>query len=148
MTQSTNPAMRGPHLVRLAGPDPGSGKAVVWLFGEHDLLSADSLSSSISLAAVHGTDVVVDLGGVEFMDLTTLSAILRAKASIEQQGLALTVRNPSRFARYVLCTCRLDHLIEPDLAMSASPAEAGRVVAPAAVAHIEGAVARLLARGE
>jgi anti-anti-sigma factor len=131
MTQSSDPATGGPQLVCIAGPDPGSGKAVVWLFGEHDLLSAAFLSSSITSAAVHGTDVVVDLGGVEFMDLTTLNAILRAKAAIERRGLALTVRNPSRFGRFVLRTCRLEHLIEPD---------------PAAVAHREAAVARPSAR--
>lgn len=139
MTQSKKP---GPQLMCIARPGAGSDKAVVWLRGDHGLPTADWLSTAITSAAAYGTDIAVDLRGVEFMDATTLHAILRAKTAVEEQGLAVTVRQPSRVARLVLGTCGFDHLVEPGPAAPAWPDATDVLAVPAAVAHLERGVAR------
>jgi hypothetical protein len=47
------------------------------------------------------------------MDSTTIHVIERARTSIGTDGRAFTVRDPSRFARFVLGLCGLDYLVEP-----------------------------------
>lgn len=142
MTQSRKPGKPGPQLMCIARPAGASGKAVVWLRGDHNLSSADSLSTAITSAAAYGTDIAVDLRGVEFMDSTTLHAILRARVAVEAQGLAVTVRQPSRVARLLLDTCGFDHLIEPGPVEPAWPDATDVLAVPAAIAHLERGVAR------
>jgi anti-sigma B factor antagonist len=111
---SKEPATDGPPLVGVTRRGPGVGKTVVWLRGEHDISSAHSLAAAIaSAAAVDDTDIALDLSGVEFMDSTTIHVIERARTSIGTDGRAFTVRDPSRFARFVLGLCGLDYLVEP-----------------------------------
>lgn len=124
MTQSKQPAPAGPPLMTVTYPGSGADKTVVWLRGEHDLSSADMLSDVIATAAAaYETDVSVDLGGVEFMDSTTLHAILRARSSIETSGRTVTVRNPSRNARFMLGVCGLEQLLTARSAKPARPVE-------------------------
>ena len=40
--------------------------------------------------------VVVDLGGVAFMDSTALSALMRSKDTLGQQGISLRLAAPSK----------------------------------------------------
>jgi anti-anti-sigma factor len=87
---------------------------VVSLRGEHDLTTAHSISAAIATAASgDDTDLVLDLSEVRFMDSTTIVAILRGKLLLETGGGTLTVRDPSRPARYVLHLCDLDYIVEP-----------------------------------
>ncbi len=138
MTQSEKPGTAGPPMVLVTSPRGGVGRTVVWVRGEHDLASAHSLSAAIaSAAAVHDTDIALDLSGVAFMDSTTIHVIERAKWSIETEGRALSVRNPSRFAHFVLGLWHLDHLVEPHLVTPATLAEPGGHAAPTAVAEVE-----------
>lgn len=151
MSQSKKPGVAGPQLMCIASPATGSGKAVVWLHGDHGLPTADSLSTALASASAYGSDIAVDLSGVEFMDSTTLHAILRAKVTAEAQGRAVTVRKPSPAARLVLGMCGFDHLVEPEPG-GAGPGEPAPVApswpdeaeghaAPAAAAQ-EGGAAR------
>ena len=87
---------------------PGNGAPAGWLHGEHDLTTAGSLRAAIVSAADAGqTAVVVDLGGVEFMDSTTIGAILETRSSLASRGECLVLRRPSRPARRWLELCRL-----------------------------------------
>jgi len=149
MAQTETAGAAGLPLVHVTAPERGGGRTVVWLRGEHDLSSAPALSAAIaSAAAAHDADIALDLGGVEFMDSTTIHVILRAKSLIESEGRALAVRDPSRFARFALGVCGLHHLIEPVLVTPAKPAEPGGPATPTAVAEPEHGTARPAPRVE
>ena len=113
MTQTTAPATVVPPI-RLPAASHDADTAIVSLCGEHDLTTAHSISASIATAAaVAETDLVLDLSEVQFMDSTTIVAILRGKVLLETRGGTMTVRNPSRPARYVLDLCDLGYIVEP-----------------------------------
>ena len=113
MTQTRTPATVMPPIVLLPSARRDGDTAVVWLCGEHDLATAHSLAAAIATAAgVDDTDLVLDLSGVQFMDSTTIVAILRGKSLLATRGRTMTVRDPSRPARYVLGLCDLGYIVE------------------------------------
>ncbi len=87
-------------------------RTIVWLWGEHDLASAVRLTGFLADAAEDGTDLVVDLSAVSFMDASTISAIVRARAAMAERVRVLTVRSPSALMERVFGFCGLDDLIE------------------------------------
>jgi anti-anti-sigma factor len=114
MTQTTTPATVMPPVVLLPSASRDADTTVVSLCGEHDLTTAHSISAAIATAAaVADTDLVLDLSEVQFMDSFTIVAILRGKVLLEARGGTITVRNPSRPARYVLGLCDLGYIVEP-----------------------------------
>ncbi len=74
------------------------GYSVVAVRGEVDLHTAPKVQYAIERAAEDGEigAVVVDMGGVAFMDSTALSALVRSKDSLGQQGISLRPAAPSR----------------------------------------------------
>jgi anti-sigma B factor antagonist len=71
--------------------------SVVAVRGEVDLHTAPKFQSAIERAGrPDGTTVVVDMSGVAFMDSTALSALVRAKDSLLEQGTSLRLAAPSR----------------------------------------------------
>jgi anti-anti-sigma factor len=114
MTQAITPATVMPPIVLLQSASRDADTTVVSLCGEHDLTTAHSISAAIATAAsVDDTDLVLDLSDVQFMDSTTIVAILRGKLLLETRGGTMTVRNPSRPARYLLGLCDLGYIVEP-----------------------------------
>ncbi len=109
MAQIATPPPR-PPLVWVTPPTGASDTTVIWLRGEHDLSTVDMLSEALASPT---TDVTIDLSGVDFVDSTTLMAILRAASPADAQGKAVTLRNPSPPARRLLDLCGLDDLLEP-----------------------------------
>ena len=108
----------------LAGGDPT--RTVVWVRGEHDVASKGSLWWAMVDAALRdGGDVVVDLSGVQFMDASTIGALIGARNRLLAVSCALTVRAPSPWARHLLEVCGLEDLIE-------GHAEVGHPVGPGA----------------
>lgn len=66
--------------------------------GEVDLHTAPKVQDAIERAA-HADAVravVVDVGGVAFMDSTALSALVRSKDSLQQQNISLRLATPSK----------------------------------------------------
>ena len=86
---------------------------VVRLRGEHDMSTAAALSDILDLAIALDRDVMMDLGGVEFMAASTVGVILRARESLRLRSRSLALRSPSRCARRVLELCGLAALIDP-----------------------------------
>ena len=78
-----------PISVTLAPRDPPA--AVVALVGEHDAYSAGRLENELSVLLDEGRRVVVDLRDAEFIDSTTLSALLRARQRAEKAALGFTL---------------------------------------------------------
>ena len=63
-----------------------------------DLHTAPKSRYAIERAVENGgvATVVVDLGDVAFMDSTALSALMRSKDTLGQQGISLRLAAPSR----------------------------------------------------
>lgn len=70
--------------------------SVVSVRGEVDLHTAPKVQYSIERAAENGaTAVFVDMSGIAFMDSTALSTFMRAKDTLEKQGLSFRLVAPS-----------------------------------------------------
>ena len=70
--------------------------SVIAVRGEVDLHTAPKVQSAIERAADANGIVVLDMGGVAFMDSTALSALMRAKDILQAQGISLRLASPSR----------------------------------------------------
>jgi anti-sigma B factor antagonist len=70
--------------------------SVIAVRGEVDLHTAPKVQSAIERAASSNGAVVLDMGGVAFMDSTALSALMRAKELLQEQGISLRLASPSR----------------------------------------------------
>jgi anti-anti-sigma factor len=68
---------------------------VLRVTGEIDLASRELFESHLANALVVGCRVVLDLGGVEFMDSTGLNVILRCHRRAQESEGALLIRSPS-----------------------------------------------------
>ena len=69
--------------------------SVVAVRGEVDLHTAPKFESAIERAARTNGTVVVDMSGVAFMDSTALSALVRSKDTLQEQGTSLRLAAPS-----------------------------------------------------
>jgi len=83
-----------PISVTLAPRDPPA--AVVALVGEHDAYSAGRLEGELRVLLEEGRRIVVDLCDTEFIDSTTLAALLAARRSAAGAGLGFTVVLPKQ----------------------------------------------------
>src|SRR6266508_3169128 len=83
-----------PISVTLAPRDPPA--AVVALVGEHDTYSAGRLENELAVLLDEGRRIVVDLRDTDFIDSTTLAALLAARRRAEQSTLGFTVVLPQR----------------------------------------------------
>lgn len=81
--------------------------------GDHDLSTVEVVSTGLALAidATEG-DVVIDLGGVSFMDASTVGCLARGEALLQKCDRSLSVRRPSAIQRKLLEICQLTYLIE------------------------------------
>lgn len=71
--------------------------SVVTVRGEVDLHTAPKVEYAIDRGSEGGVGaVVVDMGGVAFMDSTALSTLMRAKEALEKKGATLRLTAPSK----------------------------------------------------
>ena len=74
--------------------DAGDGdERIVWLRGELDIHSAPELERALLHSRPAGQRVVLDLGGLEFMDSTGLRVLLRARSAADGGRWQIFVRN-------------------------------------------------------
>ena len=74
-------------------------RSTVAVHGEVDVSSAEVVQAAVDQARQAGcTDLVVDLAGVTFMDLSGLRVLHTAATD----GVSLVVRNPTRLVRRVI----------------------------------------------
>ena len=85
-------------------------RAVLHVRGELDVATADQLHRALApvVADPAVTAVVVDLGRLEFCDVSGLRAVLEAAGRLEVRGAALRLRDPSPLVRRVLALLALD----------------------------------------
>ncbi|WP_119069903.1 anti-sigma factor antagonist [Rubrobacter indicoceani] len=72
--------------------------SIVTVRGEVDLHTAPKVQYAIERAQENGGGkvVVVDMGGIDFMDSTALSMFARCKDTLEKRGASLRFASPSR----------------------------------------------------
>ncbi|HEV8045855.1 MAG TPA: STAS domain-containing protein, partial [Rubrobacter sp.] len=70
--------------------------SIVTVLGEVDLYTAPKVQYAIEKGAEGVEAVVVDLGGVAFMDSTALSMFMRARESLEKKHASLRLTSPSK----------------------------------------------------
>lgn len=103
---------------RLAEPpiavlENDADRCVVRLCGEHDISTEPELRGLLDRAMGLGAPaVVVDLSGVQFMDASTLRAIVDARNTLQVSGRALTVRSATGPALRLINLCGLHPLID------------------------------------
>jgi anti-sigma B factor antagonist len=83
-----------PISVTLAPRDPPA--AVVALVGEHDAYSSQRLENELAVLLDEGRRIVVDLRDTEFIDSTTLAALLGARKQAARASLGFTLVLPER----------------------------------------------------
>jgi anti-sigma B factor antagonist len=95
------------------------GDARVVVLGELDMATAPQLTSAIeSLLGSRPPQVVVDLGGVSFLDSRGVAALCRGQSTLEAAGGELVLGPVSRQVQSVLKMLGLDgrFVVEPDVA--------------------------------
>ena len=89
------------------------GRFVVRVHGEHDIANIHELAELLAqAAALDDRDLVVDLVGVEFVDASTIRALLQCRDSLRERSRSFTVRTSGRTA-HLLALLGLDELLEP-----------------------------------
>lgn len=91
------------------------GPPIVMVSGELDMATASVLSQHLSELVEDGTDVVVDVSELRFIDSSGLRALIDARRKSHDRGQTLTLRHPSRNVNRVLAITGLDRvfIIEP-----------------------------------
>ena len=87
---------------------------VIHVHGEIDLATCERLRDAIEPHLGPQQTIVLDLSGVRFMDSSCLSVLLQARGTLTADGGSLVLRNPSRMARLLLTTARVEHLLQTD----------------------------------
>lgn len=89
---------------------------VLSVSGELDLAAASSLEEELDRALTSGSQMIVlDLGGLEFIDSTGLSVLVRAHQRAQDGGLTLGLVNPgAQVERLLSLTGLADRLILAD----------------------------------
>ncbi len=70
--------------------------SIVVVRGEVDLHTAPKVQYAIERGSEDVEAVVVDMGGVAFIDSTGLSMLMRARESLQKKGASLRLTTPSR----------------------------------------------------
>jgi anti-anti-sigma factor len=75
--------------------EPSGDSVVVHVGGDMDVATCDQFREEVSPLVDTGSDVVIDLAEVPFMDSVGISAILATRRALLAHGGSLTVRSPS-----------------------------------------------------
>ena len=90
------------------------GLALVTVAGDVDLASADRLSDELETALQKSQTLVVDVGGVTFIDSTGLNVLVQAPRAAREGGGDFRLRRPSRMLLRLLEITRLETLFAID----------------------------------
>ncbi len=78
------------------------GHAVVGLRGELDLTDAGSVTAALADVVAYCPDIVIDLAGLEFIDCSSLWALVAAGEQARRAGGALLLAAPQQLVFLVL----------------------------------------------
>ena len=97
--------MDGP--VRVVIERGGDGAIVVK--GELDAASSQVLDEAIEIDGLPGTNIVVDMADVTFIDSSALNVLVKHRRRLHEEGHHLELRNPSGIVNRVLEVAGLDN---------------------------------------
>ena len=107
----------------------GDGQAVVVLRGELDVTEAASVAASLSVVATSGRDVIVDLGGLEYIDSSGLAALVLARQEARRAGCDLLLAAPQHQVLRMLAITRLIDVFAVHAGVDEAFGIAGRIQA-------------------
>lgn len=90
------------------------GTTVLRLAGELDVATADQLRERVGALLGKGTvirQLVLDLAGLEFLDVTGLGAVLETRRKLAEAGATLTLRRPRPMVVRMLALLDLDEAL-------------------------------------
>jgi len=104
---------------------------VVALRGELDVTDAASAAIALAAAAARGRIIIIDLGGLEFIDSSGVAALVRVRKHAQHAGGNVLLAAPQRQVLRVLTVTRLidDFSVHACVADAASDAERSRTAA-------------------
>ena len=107
--------MAAPDLpaLRITAESDGA-TTVLRLAGELDLATADLLRERVRTLLGHGSVIqllVLDLAGLEFLDVTGLGALLEARRKLSATGATLTLRRPRPMVVRMLTLLNLEEAL-------------------------------------
>jgi anti-sigma B factor antagonist len=82
------------------------GYAVVALRGELDLIDAADVADALEAFAAREPRIIVDLAGLEFIDASGISALVRGRRHARDAGGDVLLAAPQRLVRQVLAIIR------------------------------------------
>jgi len=85
---------------------------VLTVSGELDMASSPRLAEALDRLHPASRPLILDLAGLEFIDVTGLHVLLQARERTRQEGFQLTVVNASRAVRKLLKLTRTTELLE------------------------------------
>lgn len=91
---------------------PDGRPRVVRLSGELDLATGPAATAEVRMALAESGDVVVDLRGLCFMDVTGMHVVLDVVADARRQGQRLVVVRPSADVEDLFALTGTDALLE------------------------------------
>ncbi|HZQ59668.1 MAG TPA: STAS domain-containing protein [Acidimicrobiales bacterium] len=83
---------------------------MVRLSGDLDIAAVGELSERLGELVALGDDVVVDLGGLTFIDSTGMGALVWARNRCQRHGRDIVLRNPQRAVAKTLSLTGLDQV--------------------------------------
>jgi anti-sigma B factor antagonist len=108
-----------------------SGHAVVALRGGLDLADAVAVAAALTAVAGFEPKIIVDLGGLEFIDSSGVAALAHGRRQARQAGGNLTLAAPQRKVLEVLAATRLADAFSVYATAEEAASGAGRPLAPA-----------------
>jgi anti-anti-sigma factor len=98
-------------MMRIDVEQAPNGRVVVRPFGSIDAVTAADLKTSLKQAALGGSkQVIVDLGAVDFIDSSGLSALISGLKALRQNGGGLSLSGPNPQAMTALRLTMLDRV--------------------------------------
>jgi anti-sigma B factor antagonist len=119
------------------------GHVVVTLSGELDMLDAGLVTAGLAAAVARAPQVIVDLGGLEFIDCSGVTALVRGRKLARHAGGELRLAAPRPPVLLVLTVTRLAGVIPVHASVAEALAMAApgrRAAAPQAGQHMTAAV--------
>ena len=107
----------------------GRGHAIVELHGELDVADAAAVVAVFEVIVALQPEIIVDLAGLEFIDISGVAALARGRKLARQAGGDLFLASPRRGVLRVLTVTRLIDILPVHASVDAAAGHARRTAA-------------------
>jgi anti-sigma B factor antagonist len=113
------------------------GRVVVALRGELDVADAANVVAALAVVAAREREIIVDLGGLEFIDSSGVAALVRVRKQARHAGGDLLLAAPQLQVLRLLALARLIDVfsVHASVEQAADAAECSRRAAAPAAGH-------------